>query len=111
MATLADKIGDIQASQENAHIVYNPAMRWVLAGLQNFRVIDRDLTTPPGSESNGDLYLVLATGTGDWAGEDGNFALYYDAAWDFLTPAEGDKMWVKDENVHLIYNGSTWGAV
>lgn len=73
-------------------------------------VIDRDLATPPGSPSDGDTYIVAASGTGDWSGEDGNIA-YYDGTnteWKFLTPAEGWRAYVQDENVWLFHNGSAW---
>lgn len=69
---------------------------------------DRDLSTPPGSPSEGDRYLVLATGTGAWATHDGQFAVYINSTWYFVTPSEGWILWVDDENCWLRYNGSAW---
>lgn len=39
-------------------------------------VIDKDITTPPGSPADGDTYLVYGVGTGVWAGWQGSVAAY-----------------------------------
>lgn len=75
--------------------------------LVHLNILDRDLSTPPGSPSNGDTYLVKATGTGDWSGHDGDLA-YYFSGWRFFTPTEGVIGWIADENILVAYNGSTW---
>lgn len=116
MTTLAEKLEEYLEAQPQAHVKLNVAMRWLRAGVPQYRVVDRDLTAPPGSPTDGGLYIIAATATGDWAGHDGEFALYYSDlwgtnGWDFVEPVEGDTCWVADENVHLVYNGSTWGAV
>lgn len=69
---------------------------------------DRDLATPPGSPSDGDAYLVAASATGAWAGQDGNIALRINTAWAFVAPAEGMQLYVRDENQRIIYDGSAW---
>ena len=71
-------------------------------------VIDKDLTAPPGSPSEGDRYIVGPSATGDWAGQDDKIAWYYNSAWNFDTPAEGWKTWVKDEDTTYQYTGSAW---
>lgn len=71
-------------------------------------VIDKDLATPPVSPSSGDRYIIATSGTGDWAGQDGNIAEYNGASWDFITPTEGTATYVEDEDVVYIYNGSAW---
>ena len=74
-------------------------------------VKDRDLTAPPGSPVHGDRYLVKATATGAWAGQDGKFAFYYNTAWKFLAVKEGWLLWVDDENKLFVYNGTTYSEV
>ena len=39
-----------------------------IAALGNLTIIDRDLTAPPGGESDGDTYIVGGSATGDWSG-------------------------------------------
>lgn len=51
------------------------------------------LDTPPTTLNNGDSYIVKATATGAWAGQEGKIATWDDAtnSWLFVTPADGDK--------------------
>lgn len=53
--------------------------------LLNTRVTSMALSAPPGSPADGDMYIVKATGTGDWAGHDNAFARYVatGAFWQF----------------------------
>ena len=79
-----------------------------IGALGNLTVIDRDLTAPPGGESDGDAYIVGTSATGAWSGEDGNIAIYDNThtAWIFAAPEEGWRCYVQDENVWLFHNGS-----
>ena len=86
----------------------NNALRWLDAFAGGTSVIDRDLTAPPGSPAEGDLYIPTATATGDWTSHEGDFAFYINGAWSFVTPLEGFLIWLEDENVALRYDGTTW---
>jgi len=71
-------------------------------------VKDYTITTPPGSPTSGDRYIVATGSTGSWNGQDGKLALYINAVWSFYTPQNG---WlVKDINSGRLigYNGSAW---
>lgn len=70
-------------------------------------VIDR-LSTPPVSPSENDRYLVVATATDSWSGQEGNIAEYIDSSWQFITPSEGWILRDNDDNIHLEYDGSQW---
>lgn len=76
------------------------------------RVADRDLTTPPGSPTNGAAYIPAATATGAWAGQENKIAYWLSAAnaWTFVTPSAGWQVWVTDEDKFYQYNGSSWVA-
>ena len=97
----------ILAAQAQKHVTHNEALR-LLDGLVQLSVLDRDLTVPPGSPTNGDRYIVASGATGDWAGWDLNVALFTDGAWLRLPPRVGWRVWVEDENLLLVYNGSGW---
>lgn len=74
-------------------------------------VIDRDLTAPPGSPSEGDLYIVPAGATGDWAGHATQVAVYTNSAWGFHSPKEGWIAYIKDEAKISAYKTATgWSA-
>lgn len=86
-----------------------------LDGLVQCRVLDKDLTAPPGSPTNGAMYIVAAAPTGAWAGQAGKIARYYTAqssgpGWEFYTPKKGWRAHVDDEGVDYQYDGAAWVA-
>lgn len=101
-------IGEHAESQTNGEVVANSAYRRI-ESLFNARIIDRDLSTPPGSPSNGDTYLVAGTGTGAWASHDGEIAFYQDG-WLFADPKGGMTAFVVDEKIWIGYSSveSEW---
>ena len=75
-------------------------------------VKDRDLSTPPGSPSSGDTYIVKATGTGAWASHDKAVAVWSAslASWVFGAPREGWVAWIEDEAKLVVYHSSAWST-
>lgn len=79
-------------------------------------VLDKDLSTPPASPANESLYIVAASATGAWAGQDSKLAYWLsDAnAWTFIAPRAGYSVRVLDETeasgLPLVYGytGSAW---
>jgi len=72
-------------------------------------VKDKDLSTPPGSPTKGDRYLILtgAVSTG-WEGQDNKIGLFNGSDWEYILPTEGMICWVDDENDYYKYTGSAW---
>ncbi len=99
----------IKASQSQKEVTHAEGLN-ILDALVQPAVEDRDLTAPPGSPAEGDMYIVAASATGDWAGEDDALAHYVGAAWAFYAPAEGWRVWLKDEQQEARYDGSAWQA-
>lgn len=73
-------------------------------------VKDKDLTAPPGVVLKGDRYIVGASATGAWVGEDGNIAQYNGSTYDFIDKKEGMITYVEDEGVLYVYIAS-WGKL
>lgn len=75
-----------------------------------YRVLDRDLATPPGSPSDEDTYIVASGATGAWSGHDDAIAIYLaDAAgWTFIAPRAGMVAYVVDEVANVRHDGSGW---
>ncbi len=72
-------------------------------------VLDKDLTTPPGSPSLGDAYIVAAAATGDWAGQDKAIAEYTARGWVFHPPERWDTALVEDETAYYHHDAaSNW---
>lgn len=97
----------LAAAQAQKHITHNEALL-KLDALLCARVLDRDLTTPPASPSDGDAYLVKATATADWTGQSGNIAFAVDGDWRFYEPFAGLSVFVIDESALVVYDGATW---
>lgn len=97
----------LAAAQAQKHVTHNEALLQ-LDALSCARLLDRDLSAPPSAPADGDTYLVKATGSGDWTGQDGAIAFAVDGAWRFYAPYGGLIAYVADEGVLLVYNGSAW---
>jgi hypothetical protein len=99
----------IMAAQAQKHVTHNEAIR-ALDTLVQMMVLDKDLSTPPGSPSEGQRYIVAASPTGAWSGQAGKVAAYQDGAWAFYAPREGWLAWVADQNELYVHDGSAWTA-
>jgi hypothetical protein len=99
----------IIAAQAQKHVTHNEALRG-LDALVQLMALDKDLSSPPGSPSDGDRYIVAASPTGAWSGQSGNVAAWQDGAWAFYAPREGWRAWVADEDKLFFWDGSDWIA-
>ena len=97
----------LQASQAQKHVTHNEALR-VLDAITQLSVLAADLTTPPGSPSEGDCYIPALSPTGDWAGHAGEIAVYADGAWQFFLARPGWRADVTPTGEVLRYNGTIW---
>ena len=107
---------ELVAAQAGAETAVNEMGRHLDAGFAKSIIEDRDLTAPPGSCADGARYLVDATATGAWAGEDGSLAIAVGTnasnGWLFVTvEVEGFELYVRDENLLIRYDGAAWQTV
>ena len=68
------------------------------------------LNTPPGSPSNGQLWIVGAAPTGAWAGNANRLAQRLDSAWRFYAPSTGWRAWDASTAQEWAFTGSVWAA-
>ncbi len=101
------KLPYIAAAQAQKHVTHNEAIRALDAVVQ-IAVLDRDLSAPPASPTDGDRYIVAANATGAWAGHDNAVAAWQDGAWVFYAPREGWLAWVSDEDSLVAWDGAAW---
>ena len=99
--------------QEEPELAHSEGLNKMAAIIQ-LSVRSRTLTDPDtqGSPtvdafSDGDIYLVPASGAGNFSGQDDNIAAFYDG-WIFMTPNEGWRCYVEDENRTVIYQDGAW---
>lgn len=97
----------LAAAQAQKHVTHNEALLQ-LDALGCARILDRDLTAPPPSPTDGDTYLVHATATGDWTGQDGRIAYALDDGWRFYAPFAGLMAYVVDEAKPIVFDGAAW---
>lgn len=71
-------------------------------------VIDSTLTTPPGSPTTGDKYIVATGGTGSWNALDAKVVIWSGSAWVSYTAKEGWMVYDQTNNYYLKFNGSAW---
>lgn len=71
-------------------------------------VLDKDLTDPPGSPTEGDRYIVASPATGDWAGKEDNIAEWNGTTWDFIAPLLGMSVLVTDEVDIYSFDATDW---
>jgi len=100
----------IMAAQSQKHVTHNEAIRALDAVVQ-LSVLDRDLSTPPGSPADGARYIVAGSPTGAWSGHAGNIAAYQDGAWTFYAPRQGWISWIGDEDAAVVWDGAAWAAL
>ena len=103
------KITLLESSQAQKEITVNEAFHRVDA-LLNSAILDRGVNTPPANPNEGDSYIVGAAPTGAWAGKAHQVA-YFQQIWRFILPKSGLMVWVADESLHYIFNGTVWDAV
>lgn len=101
------------AAQATPWTTVNQTLRRLDGFCVRTTIEDDDLTAPPGACADGARYLVLATGTGAWAGHDGELAIAVGvnaaSGWLFINVAvEGSELHVRDENLTRFYNGAAW---
>lgn len=87
----------------------NSAIAEVISGDNWLNTVLDFGSTPPQSPSAGDRYIVEATATGDWAGQENNVAEFDGSSWSFTVPLTGTFIDVQSENNALYYfGGSSW---
>ncbi|MBV8977073.1 MAG: DUF2793 domain-containing protein [Alphaproteobacteria bacterium] len=97
----------LAAAQAQKHVTHNQALVEIDA-LIGAAILDRDLSAPPSSPADGDCYLIKATATGAWSGQDGRLAYSLDGAWNFAAPFKGLTVYVSDETKLIFYDGAVW---
>lgn len=101
---------EISESQASKYLTHNEALRILDATVQCV-AISNVVTVPPGSPSDGDMYIVGAGATGTWSGHDDELAYYRSSSWVFITPQEGWHCWVLSSGAWFMYQSASTGWV
>ena len=96
----------IQPSQAQKHVTHNEALR-VLDAVVQLTVNSADETAPPAA-TDGQRWIVAASATGAWAGQDQKIAVYDDNAWAFFEASEGWLAYDRNSSALLVFDGAVW---
>lgn len=86
-----------------------------LGVLIQLRVIDRTHTAPPSTPADGDTYIVKATATGVWVGQENNIAVWRAAlgVWEFYVAKNGYVANIRSEGTLgklSTFDGTAWST-
>lgn len=101
----------LSQGQANKEISHNQALM-IIDVLMQGRVLDRNLSAPPGSPVDGAAYIVAAAPSGDWTGHADDIAFWMDESgvWQFITPLSGWQFYVVDEGQYARWTGTAWST-
>lgn len=97
----------VEQSQAQKEVTVNEAITKIDAIL-NTGVIDKDISNPPVSPAEGDVYIVGPAASNEWDGQDNNVAHYTNGLWNFIIPNEGLTLWARDEDAQYTWDGASW---
>lgn len=96
----------IVTAQAQKEVTHNDALNRLDAFVTP--VVADIASAPPGSPAEGDLYIVGASATGDFAGQEDNLAQYLTGGWVFYTPFKWMDAFVEADDSRYAWDGSTW---
>jgi len=97
----------IQPAQAQKHVTHNEAL-FLLDAVVQLAVEDTSLSAPPANPTANARYIVGASATGDWAGNDNSVALYTNGAWTFFVPVAGWHADVLSTGETRRFDGTGW---
>ena len=99
----------MDAAQAQKHVTHNEALMR-LDALTHLSVSAR-VDAPSGPNVEGARYLVSPSASGVFAGHADQIACYQDAAWLYLTPKVGWRVYVEDVFSLRVYDGGAWREI
>ncbi len=97
----------LAANQAQKHVTHNEALVR-LDDLVQASIISRASGTPPGSPVEEDRYIVGASATGLWSGQENKLAIFRNGTWSFATPWTGFTVFDENEAMLLYYDGGDY---
>ena len=97
----------LQPAQAQKHVTVNEALAKI-DGLAQLVLSSATQATPPVSAADGTAFFVPAGGVNEWAGQDGNIAIYSNGGWVFSAPKRGWRAFILDESASAVFDGATW---
>jgi hypothetical protein len=97
----------LAAGQAQKEVTHNEALGLIDVGIQPV-VESADLSTPPGSVTPGQCWVVASSASGAWLGHEGAVAAWTAGGWLFATPQNGWRAWAVDRGNMIRFDGVAW---
>lgn len=108
MTTPRLMLPEIAENQANKYLSHNTALRALDALVQPVAI---SIANSPSSSSEGDVFIVGQSPTGDFAGQANNIAVRSGGVWRFYTPSAGWRFGVQGTTDIFVFNGSVWSGI
>jgi hypothetical protein len=95
----------LAAGQAQKHVTVNEALAR-LDALAPGLCESATLAAPPKAAAEGAVYIVPVGG--GWPADAGSLCLWLNGGWLAVTPAEGWRVWVRDERAERCFDGGAW---
>ncbi len=97
----------VQSAQAQKHVTVNDAIQR-LDALAQISISTSGAASPPPTPAEGELHAIGIGASADWAGHDGELALFLNGGWLFVPPNIGWRGWRLDTNSAVSYDGVDW---
>lgn len=97
----------LAAAQAQKHVTMNEALAR-LDALAAPTALSADISAPPETVAEGDVYLIPEGASGAWAGRADQIAFQVNGGWRFATPRPGWRVWVQDRAGAAVWSGAAW---
>lgn len=97
----------LAAGQAQKELTHNEAVTLMDVGLAA-SVESAGLNTPPSSPVPGQCWIVGPVPAEAWAGHSDALACWTEWGWRFLPAVEGWSVWIKDQQLWAVREGSAW---
>lgn len=100
----------IQPAQAQKHVTHNEAIERLDLIVQ-LTVQDFDVTDPPASPAEGQVWAVGTGATGAWGDAAGKLAAFAGGGWFFILPVPGWRAWGVAGDELRVFTGGSWAGL
>lgn len=105
--TARNRLPLLVAGQGQKDVTHNEALLMIDA-LIGAAVERRDLVQPPTGPVEGQCWIVAAPAAGEWAGREGEIAIWSAGGWRFARAPDGATAWTNSEGVGVRMESGAW---
>lgn len=97
----------LASGQAQKHVTVNEGFARLDAMVQ-LALTSIGASVPPASPAEGEVHSIGAAASGDWAGQEGDLAIFQNGGWAFVTPLAGWQGWTLAAGGRVQFDGVDW---